>query len=123
MRPKYLWIGICVVLVLLTVCIAPSVRRIAASHGATVAEDTQAQTEPSWQDVQVAMSKLLGTNNQQSLEAAIGATPSKDLADLLVVLGQELPNETHDERLAEIKLVLVGYLDVFRVVDVVGQFL
>jgi hypothetical protein len=57
-----------------------------------------------------------------TFEPAVGAFPREDVPNVLVVVRRELSSELEDQGLAESELVLVGYLDVFFVVDIVGKF-
>jgi hypothetical protein len=62
--------------------------------------------------------------NQQALEAGIGSSSSEDLRHLVKVCRQDLSGEVQDERLAEIELSPVWYLEVFlSVFDVVRQLI
>src|SRR5258708_19346891 len=61
---------------------------------------------------------------QQLLETPIGAAPAEHVADVVKVSRQELTDEIHHERYAEIELSLAGQLDVFvLILDIFRQFI
>ena len=60
-------------------------------------------------------------SNQQALESGVGALSVEYSPNFIEVVRQKLTREIEDERLAEIKLSLVGKLKVFLIiVDIVG---
>jgi hypothetical protein len=61
---------------------------------------------------------------QQLLEAPVGAAPAEYVADVVKVSRQELTDEIHHQRYAEIELSLAGQLDVFvLILDISRQFI
>ena len=60
---------------------------------------------------------------QQILEFGVGAPAAEKLPNVVEVVGQELAGEVQRERLPEIELSLVRYLQEFvAVVDVIRQY-
>jgi hypothetical protein len=60
---------------------------------------------------------------QQILESGVGAPSAEKLSNVVEVVGQKLAGEVQRERLAEIEISLVGYLEEFlAVVDVIRQY-
>ena len=63
------------------------------------------------------------TSIQQILESGVGAPSAEKLSNVVEVVGQKLAGEVQRERLAEIEISLVGYLEEFlAVVDVIRQY-
>src|SRR5262249_34282511 len=60
---------------------------------------------------------------QQILISVVSTPSAEDVANFVVVVGQELTSETQDQRLAEIELSLIRNRNIFLVADIVGQFL
>ena len=60
---------------------------------------------------------------QQILESGVGAPAAEKLPNVVEVVGQELAGEVQRERVPEIELSLVRYLQEFvAVVDVIRQY-